>query len=46
MVGGGKAGEKADPGPGAAERSDALPGLKSGEDVQTRRESLGCPVGD
>lgn len=46
MVGGGKACEKAGPGPGSAKRSDALPGLKCGEDVQTRRESLGCPVGD
>lgn len=45
MVGSGKAREKADPRPGSAERSPTPPGLKCGEDVQTRRVSLGCPVG-
>lgn len=46
MVGSGKAREKADPGPGSAEWSDTLPGLQCGENIQTERESLGCPVGD
>lgn len=46
MVGSGKAREKTDPGPGSAEWSDTLPGLQCGENIQTERESLGCPVGD
>lgn len=46
VVGSGKAREKADPGPGSAEWSDTLPGLQCGQNIQTERESLGCPVGD
>lgn len=45
MVGSGKARGKADLRPGSTERSHTPPGLKCGEDIQTRRVSPGCPVG-